>query len=64
MIEARDSRGHFARGNEPWNKRLDSTQSRITFTCKYCGERKPIEESGVSHNHSYSDREAYGGGLT
>ena len=25
MIEARDSRGCFAKGNVPWTKRVDST---------------------------------------
>jgi len=48
MIEVRDSRGRFTKGNVPWNKRLDSTQSGIMFTCKYCGEPKPIEEFKVA----------------
>jgi len=48
MTQGRDSRGRFARGNVPWNKRLDSTQREIIFTCKYCGEQKPIEEMRVA----------------
>jgi hypothetical protein len=43
MKEVRDSRGHFAKGNVPWNKR-----HKIIFTCKYCGEQKPIEEMEVA----------------
>jgi len=43
MIEVRDSRGRFAKGNVPWNKRHN-----IIFTCKYCGEPKPIEEFKVA----------------
>jgi hypothetical protein len=31
MVEARDSKGHFIKGNVPWNRRLD-TQSGIVFT--------------------------------
>ena len=44
MIKGRDSRGHFIKGNVPWNKRLDSTQRGITFTCTFCRKQKPIEE--------------------
>ena len=29
MIAGRDSKGHFIKGNVPWNKRLDSSPSRI-----------------------------------
>ena len=47
MIKGRDSRGHFAKGNAPWNKRLDSPRV-ITFTCKYCGEAKPLDEIRVA----------------
>ena len=47
MREGRDSRGRFIKGNIPWNKSLDSNQSGITFTCKFCGKRKPIEELEV-----------------
>ena len=47
MIEGRDSRGHFIKGNVPWNKRLNSPRV-ITFTCKFCGKPKPIEELKVA----------------
>jgi hypothetical protein len=47
MVEARDSKGHFIKGNVPWNRRLD-TQSGIVFTCKFCGKQKPIEEMKVA----------------
>ena len=40
MTEGRDSKGHFAKGNMPWNK----TPGEVLFICKFCGERKPIEE--------------------
>jgi hypothetical protein len=42
--EGRDSRGHFIKGNVPWNKRLDSTRREITLTCKWCGKLAPVEE--------------------
>jgi len=45
--ELRASKGRFAKGNVPWNKRLNSTQKRITFTCKFCGRPKPFEEMKV-----------------
>jgi len=48
MIEVRDSRGRFAKGNVPWNKRRDSARREIIFTCKFCGEQKPIEEMKVA----------------
>jgi len=43
----RDSKGHFIRGNVPWNKRRESIQRGITFTCKLCHNEKPIEELEV-----------------
>ena len=46
-MEGRDSRGHFAKGNVPWNKRLNSPRV-ITFTCKHCGKQKPFEELRVA----------------
>jgi len=48
MTEGRDSRGHFIKGNVPWNKRLDIGRSEITFICKSCGKPKPIEEMRVA----------------
>jgi len=47
MVEDRDSRGHFAKGNVPWNKRRDSTETGIMFTCRFCGKQKPLEEMRV-----------------
>jgi len=47
MIEGRDSKGRFAKGNVPWNKRVNSPRE-ITFTCKFCDEQKPIEEFEVA----------------
>jgi len=47
-MEGRDKRGHFIKGNVLWNKRQDSTQRVITFTCKFCGKPKPIEELRVA----------------
>ena len=57
MVELRDSKGHFARGNVPHNKkrsitftcnkRLNSTPKSITFTCKFCGKPKPLEDMRV-----------------
>jgi hypothetical protein len=49
MTQGRDSRGRFIKDNVPWNKRLDgSNQSGITFTCKFCGKPKPIEEMRIA----------------
>jgi len=47
MRESRDSRGRFVKGNVPRNKRLDSNQREITFTCKFCGKPKLIEEMRI-----------------
>jgi hypothetical protein len=47
MRERRDSKGRFIKGNVPWNKREDSIQRGITFTCRFCGKPKPIEEVEV-----------------
>lgn len=46
MIEGRDSRGRFIKGNVPWNNKKPGSNTRrgITFTCKFCVKRKPIEE--------------------
>jgi hypothetical protein len=44
MIQDRDSKGRFIKGNVPWNKNLDGNQSGIMFTCKFCGKPKPVEE--------------------
>ena len=30
MTECRDSKGHFVKGNVPWNKREDNTQREIS----------------------------------
>jgi len=30
MTERRDKRGHFIKGNVPWNKRVDSPQKGMT----------------------------------
>jgi hypothetical protein len=48
MTQGRDSRGHFIKGNVPSNKRLDGNKSGITFTCKFCGNPKPIEEMRIA----------------
>jgi len=50
MKEGRDRRGRFTKGNVPWNKKLDSTQGGIIFTCKHCGKPKPIEQMMVATN--------------
>jgi hypothetical protein len=42
-----DKRGRFITGNMPWNKRQDSSQRGIIFTCKFCHKRKPLEEMRV-----------------
>jgi len=47
MVEIRDSKGHFARGNVPWNNKPNSTQKSITFTCKFCGKPKPLEDMRI-----------------
>jgi hypothetical protein len=47
MAERRDNRGRFIKGNVPWNKRVDTGQRGIAFTCKFCGKPKPIEEIRV-----------------
>jgi len=54
--EGRDSRGHFVKGNVPWNKRLDSPRV-ITFTCRYCYKPKPM---GVSYDLNQSSMETIG----
>ncbi|MBA7548565.1 hypothetical protein ES705_41026 [subsurface metagenome] len=46
MAERRDKRGHFIKGNVPWNKRVDS--GGIIFTCRFCGKPKPFEELRVA----------------
>jgi hypothetical protein len=48
MTQGRDSRGHFVKGNVPSNKGLDRDQREITFTCKFCGKPKPIEEMRIT----------------
>jgi hypothetical protein len=47
MAESRDKRGHFVKGNVPWNKSVDSSQRRIIFNCQFCGKSKPIEEMRI-----------------
>ena len=53
MVSGRDSRGHFIKGNVPWNKGNKREIPRvipgvipgvITFTCKHCGKKKPLDE--------------------
>ena len=49
MLEGRDSKGHFVKGNVPWNKGNKREIPRvipgvITFTCKFCGKQKPLDE--------------------
>jgi len=44
-MEGRDSRGHFIKGDVPWNKRLDSPRV-ITFNCNFYGKTKPVDENG------------------
>ncbi len=44
MVEGRDSRGHFAKGNVPWNKRRDASPGVLTFKCRYCDRQRPLEE--------------------
>jgi len=45
MAERRDSKGHFTKGNVPWNKRQDSTQrgvsklERVQVICPACGQQ-------------------------
>jgi len=48
MAEHRDKGGRFIKGNVPWNKRVDSSQRGIIFTCQFCGKPKPIEEMQVA----------------
>jgi len=48
MAERRDSKGHFTKGNAPWNKGVDNSQRGITFTCRFCGKPKSIEELEVA----------------
>jgi len=47
MTGRRDKSGRFIKGNVPWNKRVDSSQRGITFTCNFCSRPKPIEELEV-----------------
>jgi hypothetical protein len=47
MAEHRNKRGCFIKGNVPWNKRVDSSQRGIIFTCQFCAKPKPIEELEV-----------------
>jgi len=49
MLEGRDSKGHFVKGNVPWNKGNKREIPRvipgvITFTCRYCEKQKPLDE--------------------
>lgn len=46
MVELRDSKGHFARGNTPWNKRLDNSPSETTFAMTELVRRK-VTSGGV-----------------
>ena len=45
MVELRDSQGHFARGNAPWNKWLDNSPRETIFATTELVRRKAI--SGV-----------------
>jgi hypothetical protein len=47
MLGCKDIKGHFIKGNVLWNKRLDSPRV-VTFTCKFCGKLKPLEEMRVA----------------
>ena len=44
MRADRDSKGHFIKGNVPWNRTPESTRREITFVCKWCGKPTPVEE--------------------
>ena len=35
MVELGDSKGYFARGNVPWNKRLNSTQRALLLPVSF-----------------------------
>jgi len=42
MPEGRDSKVRFIKNSVPWDKGADS--GGIIFTCRFCGQRKHIEE--------------------
>ncbi len=49
MIAVRDSRGHFSKGNVPWNKRLENNTregvlklERVKVICPLCGQQVEV----------------------
>jgi len=44
MVKGRDSKGHFIKGNVPWNKKVDSSGGGLNFICQFCHKQKPLEE--------------------
>ncbi len=47
FLEAKSEPEVYVQINVPSNKRLDRNQREITFTCKFCGKPKPIEEMRI-----------------